>query len=105
MLKRKIAGIVTVGLFVGAAQAADFEYPTAAAEGGEAWGKVTYTFNPSAAQLAAEKSTGSYTPGSLSGYKTIPPAQYLFSAPKSERQHQASADTEVFPRAMAVQLD
>lgn len=103
MLKRKIAGLVIAGLFVGVAQAANVEHPTAGAEGGEAWGKVTYTFNPSAEQLAVEKSTGSFLPSNSSVYRAFGKVEYLFNQDSGASGQRVASAT--FPSAWTQWID
>ena len=105
MLKRNIATIVIAGLFAGAAQAANVEHPTAGAEGGEAWGKVTYTFNPSAAQLAAEKSTGSFLPGNSGVYRPFGKVQYQFDQGSASAAQRVTASNAAFPSAWTTWID
>ena len=102
MLKRTIAGIFVAGLFVGTAQA---QFIPGSSGTYRPFGKVEYTFSPSAAQLAAEKSTGSFLPGNSGVYRPFGKVEYLFNQnPNSAGQRVASTGT-AFPSAWTQWLD
>ena len=113
MLKRNIATVVIAGLFAGTAGIANANdslsyVPSHGAnvEITESWGQVTYLFNPSAAQLAVERSTGSFLPGNSGVYRPFGKVEYLFkqNAGAAAQQQIASASS-TFPSAWTQWID
>ena len=105
MLKRNIATVVIAGLFAGTVQAAHAQYPTAGAEGGEAWGKITYTFNPGAERVVQAAHAGYPTAGAEGG-EAWGKVEYLFkqNAGAAAQQQIASASS-TFPSAWTQWID
>ena len=103
MLKHTIAGIVVAGLFVGVAQAQSVFPGNSGVY--KPFGKVEHTFSPSAAQLAAEKSSGSFLPGNSGVYRAFGKVEYLFNQDSGASGQRVASTGATFPSAWTQWLD
>ncbi len=103
MLKHTIAGIVAAGLFAGVAQAQSFTPSSSGTY--RPVPPVQYLFNPSAEQLAAEKSTGTFLPGNSSVYRAFGKVEYLFNQDSGASGQRVASAAGTFPSAWTQWLD